>query len=421
MLLIVEHLEFADLLSVAQMNVRLSRLAAYMVKRKYSNHEIIVWNRDMELVERDSIGDSISNALIQMNVKGKKESIKIEKSYIYIQDKFIVKTFKYLDVYNLRLGYFNSFRYVYGSNRAIQSMGAIISKYACDTLEKIEFKMSECVIKHITKPLVNVKSVSFSGSMYEYKTESIPINRIFPSMHRLNLNALMQGNDFLDHHMPQLMHLQTNRFDMDCDVTQLIRKNAQIISFETYLTNGDYLEKLNKFLPNLDTLILSSFNLGVQPLRFENVTKFTVKLSANPLDRLHFPKLNDLHLRLNEHEPLDVWSNFLQNHQHVTKFSLDGFNYVDYDIDRFIGQLPHLVELKLQLTEGEIRNADIISDFHSNSFIKSLEKHETLQVFFLISDCKRDRELIRKTFGRMHDQWHIKIIPMGLSFKRKSL
>lgn len=346
MLLIFEQLKFADLLSISQLNVKLSNVGAYAAKRKYSSHKMFVLSSYMESFERGPIAATISNAFSRIGVIKRRKVIKEGNFIILIKTReTIIKTFKHLGVINLELVAFH------GHNE-MQLMGTLISKYAAETLKRVSFDGSEGIIKYIAKPLINVESVHFSGNIHSKNSGIIPINRVFPSMTSLHLNAFLNATyiDNLNHHMPQLKHFQTNKFDAECDVTRVIQKNPQITSFEAERTTHEYLEKLNSLLPSLGALTLTRFNLGPQMIRFKNVTQFTVKFSVRSLGNLHFPKLKILHLRLNEHEPLDAWINFLAKHQQVTKLSLDGFNYIDYDIDQLIGRLPNVVEMTLQLT-----------------------------------------------------------------------
>lgn len=164
--------------------------------------------------------------------------------------------------------------------------------------------------------MVSVESVHFSENIHSKNSGSIPINRVFPLIKSLHLNSYLNVThiDNLDHYWPHLMHLQTNKFDTECDVTRVIEKNRQIKSFKTDRTTHDYLEKLNSLLPNLKSLALRAYDSGNYEIRFQNVTKFTVLSSKKSTEKLYFPNLKWFCLRLEEPAHLEFWIDFLLNH-----------------------------------------------------------------------------------------------------------
>lgn len=427
LLLILDQLNFTDLLSIAQTNEKLSRGAAYATRLKYSNHKFHVLSATMEPVEEHPFMDALSSALFQIGILGwGGPSIVEDDTWIYIKEQeTIVKAFKYLGVYNL------DFYSAYSTSAGMELMGMMISQYASDTLENVIFDGSAGVLKYITKPLVNVKSVTFSSVFRVNESDGILINTLFPAMQKLHLNVMDVPIEFIDHHMPNLEHLQTN-FGVAFDITGVIEKNAQIQSFSALRITRENLKKVSLLLPNLRTLTLKEYDLGnAEEIHFENVTKFTVKSSNFSPENLHFPKLNDLHLQLSELAHLRIWANLLQRHPQVTTFSIDHFSYTVDEFDQLIGHLPNLEELNLWLSKDEIRNVNIMSTIQSNKFKESLEKQRMLRVFNLVAegikDGHRDYEtysvIIRENFEvlktKMQDKWHIRNIPNGLSFERK--
>lgn len=422
LLLILDQLKFVDLLSVAQTNVKLSRGAAYATRLKYANHKLYVMSANMEPVEAHPFTDAVANILSQ--ILGPTDSITEIKSQIYIKNRDeILNTFKYLGVYNLE------FYSAYSSSKGMELMGSMISQFASQTLEKVYFDGSAGVMKYITQPLVNVKSVSFSKFFHANDTEGILINTLFPAVQSLHLNAIGMRVDFLDHHIPNLKHIETYEFGR-FDITRLIEKNPQIQNFEAKEITHENLKAVSLLLPNLCTLKLMNYVLREEEIRFVNVTKFTVKSSNVSPENLHFPNLKHFYLELNEAAHLRVWFNFLQRHPHVTEFIIDHFSYSVDDFDQLMSNLPNLTDFSINLSREEVFTANIMSNIQSYQFKRSLEKNR-IRVFNLVTENSEDHharhesycKLLQENFemmkNKMEDKWHIIDIPNGLSFERK--
>lgn len=415
MLLIFEQLKFIDLLSIAQTNQRLSNTAAYVAKHKYSNHKMKISSIYLEPAEKHPFYDELANALTRIGFNMWDETITEDEFSIVIKDhETVINTFKYLGVYNLE------FYSTYYITKRMKLMGELISEYASDTLETMTFHQSEIVTKFITKPLVNVKSVRFSGSI-DLNDRVFSLNTTFPSMQSLHLDVFLYAKDirFLYHHMPRLERLILYSLDT-VNIEKILSKNQQIQNLKVFNISPHYLERLSSWLPNLKTLTLFDYRLNDGEARFENVTTFIAESSGKSPKKLHFPNLKTFHLRFGQTEHLGLWIDFLQKHQQVTTFHLNSFEFIFTDFNQLIIQLPNLVEMTLWITESEIINYKVISDIYSDSFMSVLEKQKKLRVFNLISNDETDRKTVRENYKNMEHKWHITNIVNGLSFERKS-
>lgn len=403
MLLILDQLNFTDLLSIAQVNQWLSKGASYTAKLKYSEHKISVWCKDMEPAKKNIIAKALTTAINRIGVFMEERTIKEYESLIYIRDyDSILKTFKYLGVRNLEL--YSS----YDTEDRMQLIGSLINEYASESLEKVNFVSSVNVIKFITKPLVSVKSVTFSGIMNEYGGDNMEINKLFPSMEKLNLNVFITHIDFLDCHMPRLQQVKMYK----CH-TSMIEKNPQIRHIELDKIEPELLKNLSLLLPNLETLALPTFELEGESVCFENVTKFTTQSSPK---NLHFPKLQYLSVEL-ESRHFTAWMSFLKEHKNVTHFRLRCFDLNDGQINRLIGELPHLTKLSIQRVDDEIS---------ADGLLNLLKSHNTLSQIEIVLQPPRNDERIKlaleevaKITDKISKEWDIKNLVDRILFQRK--
>lgn len=172
--LILEHFKFIDLLSIAQTNKKLSSIAGYVVKRKYSDYKMQLMCPKPD--EKQNILDGITNTLNQIGFKIGKEAIEVDGRNILLRThEAIEKTIKYLGVYNIEL------HSEYYNPKGIALIGNLINQYASETLEAITFYKTEYVLKNITKALVNVKYVGFDAT-FDLKESEFSFNSTFPSM-----------------------------------------------------------------------------------------------------------------------------------------------------------------------------------------------------------------------------------------------
>lgn len=426
-ILILEELDFIDLLNAANASKRIAPAAADVFKRKFSQYRIVI-THNFTFPEPKPTG-IISNALSQiglakMSPKGSVVQVP-EYFELKIEDyHMIVKTFRHFGAVISKLILLNNCDPKHKQLRRIQCrfLGELISNYTSECLIQLEFDMcSEKIMNSITMPLASVESVSF-GQQLNVEKSVFRMNELFPSVERLFLNHYYTEVDNFNCHMPKLkflyirggylMHTIFKNPKQSTD-ENMFTKNRQIQNISLYNTPPEYIETLNKLLPNLENLTLSFHWLHGAQLRFDNVTSFCMESLLSPPNILHFPKLQTFSIN-NKPKQLSVWQAFLREHKFLTRFHLKYVDLNDREFEIFAVELPNLVELSVWLRVGFI---------HVNDIVDLLAHHEKLMTFKLISDNVTNKHLIQKDLIQLEDKWHIQIVhsksSFGFLFERK--
>lgn len=246
LILIFEHLNFGELLNVAKMNSKFATLTAYAFRYKYPNRPIHI---------KDDFRFPNETELIEEPIAPYREL----KRGIIINDYYtIIYVFKYLYVSNVVFNYGTSYMSIHSSrwshhiNQA-KFMGELISNYS-ESLKEVSFEWcSKNSLEFITKPLCNAKVVRFLDSSPRFSNETLPINKLFPSIEKLYLEMEAKNLDYFDSHMPNLWHLYirgesrgdtaTEHFKTGLTYRHLMDRNPQIRSIIMgSLVDGKYVE-----------------------------------------------------------------------------------------------------------------------------------------------------------------------------------
>lgn len=207
LLLIAERLDFVDLLSIAQINGQLSTLASDVYRCKYAQQWIIVDEWQFELPDKlqKLMNETVINtdAVEQINAellsdRNKAPKIRTNlKEFLPLLDyETVLMTFKHFGREIKRLKTRINSRSGGKSPFKKSLMGFLISRYISESLVDMEFVYrADDLLKHITRPLINVENVVFREYMYDVTVDFVQrVQTLLPRMKRLELLNFEQTN-----------------------------------------------------------------------------------------------------------------------------------------------------------------------------------------------------------------------------------
>ena len=388
--LILERLEFVDLLNMAEINDQFSMLAAVVFRRKFSYLEI--------LYEKD-----YSNS----ESKASKAQIKIKDS------ELISNAFKH---FGHSIKKFTSI--IYDSIKPLQAklIGQLISNYSSESLTDIEIGYhSAILLEYITKPLINVKYVLFEGNLMNSNAQTIRAKELFPAVRHLNFFSLSDsGLAYFDYHAPNLEQLSIYGFPSrrDSPFPGVITKNPQIRCIDLDTDEPDFVRRMNAQLPQLEILTLARFTLQHESIRFENVTTFRTGSFGSSPKNLLFPRLEKLAIDMKNYnsQKFHEFLTFLNEHNHLSHLYLYVYKVDDFtEFQKLTANLTNLVEITLM---NDQRETDSVS---SEIIVDFLRSHDKMQKLNCVNFSKDRQGELRK---RLKNEWNTKTIDNGLSFVR---
>lgn len=444
MFLIFGHLEFADLLNMAQLNPQMSMLSTAAFRYKYSHLPIVINDdftlphKSFELLNLGGVKIDTDTLRRDFELLGLPKKPKTnEKPTFYITETSIhlksydaiLKTFKYLRPSNTKL------RLVYSYDRNVQAkiLSYFINKLS-ESLLEVEFvDVKENTLGYIKKPLVNIFKVTFTGNFTNNSTSNLPLNELFPNLRHLSLNMNKgAGFDYYNCHMPHLQHVffygefypSDENINPEYAVARnafenMIKKNSQIRSIHLYRTEDVTIRTINTFLPLLESLTIDHVN-GLDSViygdyRFENITTFAIGNAYTSPENLHFPRLQTLRFHFIEIF-LDKWLQFMNEHNHVSKLHLEYQHITDLQFQQLTANL-YLVELTLYFDDKQ-PDPNVLT---TNAIVAFLECNKQLQKLNIFNFLEYHQETLQEI---LTDEWDAKILVCkkydhGVSFQRK--
>lgn len=383
---ILESLDLADLLAIAQTNKRLSSLAEYVFQRKYSNKMI-------KLEERNS---------------SFKEDGKI--TYVHRADAIlsILKRFGPL-ISNLGLEY-GKHIYSFENRTMVSSINQLINLKCSETLIQIEIDTNyESFFDDMTRPFKQVENVTIRGEFEKLGNANMTLVEMFPAMKRLSLGCVQViDRSIIGLKFPHLEHLHIGMFINayyfnETDVETMLKNNPHIRSFKLGSADRKFLPTVNELLPNLESLELENYNSQsnaeyTDETYFKSVSIVTIYpwYYSGP-NNVRFENLTELHT--------DAFSQFENYHREVDllkKVKTLKKLYIDigcYDFD----QLQTLMRAPSNLTEFRTKLCTEVTDENIVEFLRNnpgLEKFQFRKVEPMCSAV----QTIRKEFG---EKWTI--------------
>lgn len=439
---ILERLNFSDLLSMAQVNEKYGYLASAVFKQKYSDMQFVIEN----YLYKEPIEHVRRNGIIQ---ETSKKLTSLQKKFASIKKKSVLKNllgypsmyfdtddedewedgnnknkpmfFEHADRIEIldhemslmTLKHFGSLirkiKLAITNPEITQSKKIIenVNRFCSDSLAEIEFDVGKGrALHHITIPFKNVKQVLFNRFIPQMGHNSLSMNETFPALQTILFKVSNKDAGYINDYFSHLDHvfLESNQFD---GIDGFFSANSHIRSIHLTESFPNFLEKLNAFLPNLETLTCEKLNVQ-GPIRFENVRKFEHQDSHSSPRNLLFPKLQELQVNFRTERLVD-WVDFLKIHNKLNKLSLKSFNMKQQDFQQLTANLSDLVDVSISSWSSTGIDIDTIVEFLENQ-----TKLERLHLDLLLD---ADKDLLQK---RIDDEWTITRTTFGLLFERKN-
>lgn len=416
-----------DLVNVAQIGGKLSRVADYVYRRKYSNSRVVVTDKYYVSIELEKL---LTGAEINTETF---ERINRDPSHVPDQFKQIIAYGDYIE-----LGYYdgivNTFMHfghlikkvIYKTEEwakpsQTEIIGYFINKYGSESLTTIDFEHSpDKLLKYITEPLISVEHVILKHCHRGYDNPITQFCERFPSLRRLDMGYLSEHDlASFDCYMPNLEHFSMLRSynDEDCPLPGIIKTNPQIRSVHLAHVQPEFVQNLTIALPNLETLELSEFecrcNLSIQ---FENVTTFIYGFGILP-SCLHFPRLKSLRFEYVHHQPTFNYLPFLNGHRHLKHVHMKGNVFGNTAFQQLTANLTDLVEISV-LNTGVSYPPPHTECFVIEEFAKSHDKVMKITLIGFAKHCEVEFQ------EQLKNEWNIRTVSFdrsGLSFERKRL
>lgn len=429
-LLILEQMDFASLLSIAQVGKSYSILAADVFRWKFSMKTVILnddsWldvrNADDSDYEDSGLVESFGLSIISktLEIFGLiPKSIEVPQ-FIFGDTILITKLkmgltiFKHFgnDIKKLRLFY------NYLNSEDSKALSKHINKYCGKSLE--EFEINHCsanTLEVMLEPFERVKNVTFGYQLGRMGISTLPLNQLFPQLRRLSLNYIMDLNErYINCHLPHLEHLYVHvgvaksfhgAHVIENKLETLIKRNPQIQSLTARSISPRFFKTINKFLPNLEYLAIYSFFFENERFHFDKVKKFTMKSSFGSQDNITFSHLEEL--SINCFDDCDDWFEFLGKHQTLTQFHIEHSTISDQTFEFLAMNLENLLEMSISLIHSTFMAPDTIINFLVNH--RKIEK-------FTLGTCKEsDMKIFVEHLG---NGWNIEKHGKEVVFLRRN-
>lgn len=400
-------------------------LAVGVFRRKYSHLKFIIRN-DFPLPNDPNelmnvAGMRINAEIIERkNVHSQSKPPAVEtETKIYLNNgEQILYTFKHfghlikaLEVYANSNGHFFFLQ--------TELIGKLINKYSSSSLNNFYIRSAaESLMKHITEPLINVEYLLFHGDHMHLNRRDNRLE-LFPNLRYVELVSLSSlGHEYFNYHMPHIEHVSidigTCREPSDYFYRGVFKKNPQIRSISLYNAGSEFVQKVNDFLSQLDTLTLSRFELTNGNIQFENVTTFIIGFGyfTTPAN-LRFPRLETLHADYSSRY-FDDYLQFFNEHNHLRHLHLKIYETEmnDSQFEQLTANLTDLVEMKLEYANKNDQNQALSTEI----VMKFLRSHDKVNQLNFMNFPKHSEAKLQE---RLKEGWDTRINSHGLSFQRK--
>lgn len=250
-----------------------------------------------------------------------------------IRDHYVMKkTFQYFGylIKNVKL--------IYNENSTKSNakfVAELINKYSSLSLEEVHSENFHKCLQFISKPLKNVKTVTFEDICHHGGSKTLRMDELFPAVERLHLDCYVTHNFEIDFPLIHLKHLRYAPFFSEIEsenevaleaFIEILESNSQIDSVELdtdleldISQRNSYIEHLIMFSPDLETLTLWDFAVDQQFI-FENVQTFYAKSKYATAQYLQFPNLRDLYITKSKKYFL-TWLIFFRNHNNLASIN----------------------------------------------------------------------------------------------------
>lgn len=326
--------------------------------------------------------------------------------------ELILKLFKYL------APAIQDVEFSAGKNGMNQSntIGQYINKYGSKYITKLDlYPVDDNTFEQFTVPFEHVNELFIKMTPYlrEFKLPVMAFNQLFPNVRKLYLilQSTTANYSFFDCELPQFDELKisiSNDVSQATDIIErLLSKNQQIRIIISLDFSKDLIKMVHTFLPNIECLMLDSFDTENDTFHFDHVKTFRVnRASSDSIGKISFSHLESINIRC-ETRDINNWIDFFNRHPNVSRLTLRN----DY----------HDIPL-LQLTAGLHNLTDVVLDC-DNITVKEvtqfIESHEKLRRFeYTIFFFKTEYETTLR--NRFENEWNITRHRTRLLFEKKN-
>lgn len=147
------------------------------------------------------------------------------------------------------------------------------------------------VLESMTASLDGVNNL-FVGIAETEQVHSQPLTYLFPNIRELTLK-LESDTDFsyIDYVYPKLEALDLRLYSLAWNqrdqIEGLMQKNPQILNLTLVGHVSDYLESINEYLPNLQSLVIEKFYICEGAVQFNNLKHFYLRSKSNSGNYYH--------------------------------------------------------------------------------------------------------------------------------------
>lgn len=373
-------LNLDDLLGLAEMNQELS---SDVFRRKYSDRRISI--TDFEHVKE-------------------KPKLSIDDAVIVIEDfEMSLNVLKFFGKHILNLNLISN-----GTNQTnFHKLLNAANEYCSESLIEFGLQLDQPVaLPPMLKPFKNVKRVSIKNEMPLIDSDAHQMNETFPALRALSVSGWAADTDYVNCHFAQLFQLSAETRDEHL-IADLVFQNPQIRSISVESGSLDLLLIIKETLLNLEHLSIGWFDVHNKEIHFDNVTKFTMEMTADAPDNFYFPHLQELEIYYHSNF-INEWIHFAESHRQLSRFHLKYWSMDDDQFEKLTLHLPNLVEMSVTSLKGNAIGTNAISRF--------IESHSKLARFDV--DMCRDAEK-RTLRTKFEKKWKIQDYRQCASFQRK--
>lgn len=388
MLLIVEQLNFTDLVAVAEIGSSFSTAAANVFKQHFANIPICFETPDRPTNNHDEISP-------KKIVISRSETIKKVLTYF----GHLISN---LELYKTR-----------GESERPQILliSELINLHCSDTLKRFTLNVDvfgDAFFESITKPFVKLEYLMMRGV---YHNVIFP-TKLFPSITKLKMHAKVTDSYFINGTFANLTHFsvinekrRANENGMpfyleDEDVKRFILKNPQIRSLSLECKSSKFLWFISQNLPDLEALTIKFYfedTVDPREFAFENVRYLATQHLSGRLPR-GFRNLEVYKHRFSK-DWRNTWMDVLRNNTNIKEFELYSSRLLDEEELIEISQLiPNVVKITLGI--GQVVPDDRIIEFVANNQVLKTIRLNRVREF---------NELAERMEQEIGDQWHISV------------
>lgn len=382
--IINDNLPLKDWPSLAKTNSKLSLVVCDSFRRKYRDFEVKILETHSK--EGKTIVESSNNKQIQIHDFAAAVAMMMNFGHLM----------KRLNINSDQM-----------AKTEATAINQLIQTY-CTTLTHLSLGFINAdTLQQFKTPFQNVQELSFIVKKSGVNGGVLPLNELFPALKSLAFHAEVDMT-FIDCEFPMLEHLCAGINDdssiaskktmLKDRIESLITKNVQIRSIDIDGFPKDYVKVINKLLPNIENLTVSSFDIGHSTLRMENVKNFMLyETSPVSIDKLFLPQLESLKMY---YTPIfsNSWMKFFKNHPDLRRLDLtESFTMEIVPLVEFTAAFRDLHEMVLRCTT--YIDVETIGQF--------IESHDKMMKFqFSIRKFKTEDSQVLKR--RFENEWLIR-------------